>query len=31
VEMKVITPEGKRVEMYVDAASNTILSQRLDN
>jgi hypothetical protein len=29
--MKVITPEGKRVEMYVDAASNTILSQRLDN
>lgn len=31
VEMKVITPEGKRVEMYVDAATNTILSQRLDN
>ncbi len=30
VEMKVITPEGKRVEMYVDAATNTILSQRLD-
>ena len=31
VEMKVVTPEGKRVEMYVDAANNTILSQRLDN
>lgn len=31
VEMKVITPEGTRVEMYVDAATNTILSQRLDN
>ena len=30
VEMKVVTPEGKRVEMYVDAATNTILSQRLD-
>ena len=30
VEMKVITPEGKRVEMYVDAATNTILSERLD-
>lgn len=31
VEMKVITPEGKRVEMYVDAATNTILSERLDD
>lgn len=31
VEMKVVTPEGTRVEMYVDAATNTILSQRLDD
>jgi uncharacterized membrane protein YkoI len=30
VEMKVVTPEGQRVEMYVDATDNTILSQRLD-